>query len=101
MKGHAIVSRVAECSPIALFGDVHQSLQYPLGLGIFSVSYSILALMRAERLLALPVTLFSVFVGYAARARFEADFFLVLFGAAVATSTAVGWFTCRREERQD
>lgn len=85
----------------ALKGEITGEAPYILGLGVFSVSYSVLALMRANRGFALPVTLFSVFSGYAASAHLRADFFLVLFGAAVATSTAIGWFTGRKEDRPD
>ncbi len=86
-------------SLLVLKGVTTGDAPYILGLGVFSVSYSVLTLMRANRGFAPPVTLFSVFLGYAARAYFEADFFLVLFGAAMATSTAVGWFTGRTEDR--
>jgi hypothetical protein len=85
----------------ALKGEVTGDAQYVLGLGVFSVSYSVLALMRANRGFALPVTLFSVYLGYAASAHLGADFFLVLFGAAMATSTAVGWLVGRKKEQPD
>jgi hypothetical protein len=76
-----------------------RNIPYLLGIGIFSVSYSILALMKAERILALPVAVLSVFAGYVASAYLNASFFPVLFGTAMAASTVAGWLVNREEEQ--
>jgi hypothetical protein len=77
--------------PAGLQATALQNMHYLLGIGISSMSYSILALLKAERLLALPIALFSILTGYLASAYLNASFFLVLFGTAMAVSTLVGW----------
>ncbi len=82
-------------------GDVAlQNIAYLLGLGIFSVSYSILVLMEANRVLGLPITIFSVFAGYMADTCLDVNFFLVLFGTALAVSTFGGWLVGRRDNHK-
>jgi uncharacterized membrane protein YjjP (DUF1212 family) len=73
-------------------------MHYLLGIGISSISYSILALMKAERMLALPIAFFSVPIGYLVSAYLNASFFLVLFGTATTVSALVGWLTNKRRK---
>jgi hypothetical protein len=65
-------------------------LHYLLGLGIFSVSYSILRLMKAREALAIPLTLLSLFLAALAEHQLGANFFLILLGSVMALSTATG-----------
>ncbi len=68
-------------------------LPYILGLGIISVSHSTLALLRGKKHLALPVTLLSTLFAYSAEAYLGGNYFLVLFGSALALSVLAGFYT--------
>jgi len=73
-----------------------QKITFMLGIGIFSVSYSILALMKVNRLLACPITLLSLFAGYVLNSCWDVYLFPALFGLVVTISTLVGWFKTKR-----
>lgn len=68
-------------------------LPYILGLGIIGVSHSTLALLRGRKHLALLITPLSILIAYLAEIRLGANYFLVLFGSALALSALVGVYT--------
>jgi polyferredoxin len=80
--------------------SVMNLLPYVLGLGVVSMSHSVLALLKGKKLLALPITLISILFSYLAGAYFGANFFLVLFGSAMALSALGGIYTRKRFEEQ-